>query len=222
MNLSKASDNQLSNIISHDIDCPTHLLSGVVTELLNRNLLEGLVNKCIMKRFRKIEIAVNVLGMPEEDIKQYCRMYFFTSIDKFIPGKSSFLFFAYMNTLGLLKDLETKVKAEKRKVYENIQSIDNERNENGESFVELFPASANVEREVIRKISLEEKMQLLNGLEKKTLILYTKGYSSKEIGEMLHKSRKVAARQINNALSKMCGRKTSISELDMRNAGKGA
>lgn len=221
MNWTKATNEQLSNIIAHDIDCPAHLLIGVVTELLNRNKLEGLVNKVIMKRFTKINIAVNVLGMPEEDIKQFCRMTLFASVEKFKPGKSSFLFFSYMRAVGELRDLENKVKAEKRKVYENIQSIDNQRNEEGETFAELLPTSINVEREVIRKVSLEEKMQLLNWLERKTLLLYMKGYSSTEIGRMINKSRKATARQINNGLSKMCGRKTSISELGMVNIGKG-
>ncbi|MEK3819668.1 sigma-70 family RNA polymerase sigma factor [Cytobacillus sp. FSL W8-0315] len=220
MDYSKATSEQLSDIVANDIDCPTHLLSGVVTELLNRNKFEGLITKTIIKRFKHTRIAIDVLGMPEEDIRQLCRMSLFTSIEKFTPGKSSFLFFAHMRMYSDLKDKENRVKAGKRKVYENIQSIDCQRNEKGESFVEIFPSTTNVEREVIRKLSLEESMQPLTRLERKTLLLYLKGYSSTEIGQMMDKSRKAVARQINNGLSKMCGYKTSIKELGMLNTGK--
>lgn len=216
-----ATDEQLKNIIKHDIDLPTHLLSGVVTEMLNRHLFDGLVKKVIMAHFHRIEIASKVLGIPEEDIFQFCKMKLFEAIPLFKQGKKPFIYFAFLKVRTDLKDYEGKVKAEKRKVYENIQSVDIP-NERGESFINLFRSTTNVEMEVIRKISLEEKMKDLTPLEKTTFQLYMKGFSGSEIGVMLNIARIKAARRINSALSKMSGQKITVKDLGIINVGKGA
>lgn len=221
MKWDKATDKQLQMIIRYDIDCPHSLLSGAVAEMLNRGLLDGLVKKTIMSQFNRIEIAVKVLKVAEEDIFQFCRMKIFESINKYKQGMKSFLYFAFVFLKSELKDLELKAKAEKRKVYVAIQSIDTKL-DSGDTFASILPGRCNVEKEVIRKISLEEKLRLLTDRESKCFLLYMEGYNGTEIAKRMNVTRRTAEKNINAALTKMSGKVTSIKKLGLMNYVMGA
>lgn len=221
MDWTKATDEQLKNIISNDKDCPTHLLSGVVTEMLNRNLLDRLAYRVIIKRFRRIEIAINVLKTTEEDLMQFCRMKIFESVNKYKQGLSCFLYLAFRYLISELRGLEVKAKAEKRKIYDSLLSSDAEM-ESGEFFINFFPSNMNVEREVIRKISLEEKLGPLSEQEKRTLLLYVKGYCMEEIAEIEHISKSGVSRRMKKITQKISGKEINLSNLGLSNYRKGA
>ncbi|MGM7719422.1 sigma-70 family RNA polymerase sigma factor [Metabacillus sp. Hm71] len=215
-----ATDEQLKTIITNDINCPTELLGGVVHEMLNRNLLDGLIKKAIIRRFNVIDIATKVLRIPDEDLFQNCRMEIVKVVKGFKQGYRPFSYYLAICLRTYLKDLENAAKAEMRKVYENIQSIDVVRNENGDTYAELFRSNMNVEREVIKKIMFEEKMNQLTPGEKQTFKLYLKGYSYREIGEMLSVSKAGICRRMEKATEKLCGKR--ISDLSIQNYKVGA
>jgi DNA-directed RNA polymerase specialized sigma subunit len=181
MDFSQATNTQLQTIIRFDKDCPTHLLSGVVTELLNRRLLDGLMKKAIMKRFTKIDIAVKVLKMEEEDLFQFCQMKIFESLHTFKPGLQTFVYFASLYLIGRLEHLETTVKAKKREIYNHLVSTESKE---GNTITTFIPSAVNVERTVINKIMIENSWNVLNETEKKAIVFELKGYERTEIAAM--------------------------------------
>lgn len=219
--LSKATDKQLITIIKSDYDCPIHLLDGVIQEMFKRNLFQGLIHHAINKKFRNIDIACRILKTTKEELYQIGNMTVFIALERYQTGRTSFAHFSHMLLLSAYRELEQKVKAEKRKVYEHIQSIDATRNEKGEPYSEILLSSDNVEKYVISKITWEEMTSVLSDAEKRALELYMKGYSFREIAKKENKVRTTIRKRFNQAMIKLTGKEVNLIELGIRNSKRG-
>jgi RNA polymerase sigma factor (sigma-70 family) len=198
MDYSNATDEQLKTIIRFDKDCPAHLLSGVVTEMMNRSLFEGLIKNAIIKRFTRIEIAASVLKMDEEDMFQYCQMTIFEALNTYVPGKQTFVYYAFLCLRSKLSHLEQQIKAEKRKVYEGLISTDDDTN-----ILSFLQSQSNVELTVVRKIMLEDGFSALREIEKNMITLEQQGYTQCEIAEMFGMNKRSGNVVLKRAYAKM-------------------
>ncbi|MEK5524125.1 sigma-70 family RNA polymerase sigma factor [Heyndrickxia sp. FSL W8-0423] len=183
MNISNATNAQLWTIISYDQDCPKHLLEQVVSEGFNRNLFDHLIKHLINKMFDRWH--------PERrysfyDLYQIGYIGIMVAIKNYQPGKGSFKTFAYMNIKSEFSHHIEKINSEKRKIYNDISSLDAQRQtDNEETFKDsVIDETENVEKKVIKKLYWEEQFEKLSQREKEVLMYFAEGYSLHEMAKI--------------------------------------
>jgi hypothetical protein len=117
----------------------------------------------------------------------YCGI--ITALNRWEPGKTGFKTFAYMNIRTEFTRTLEREATQKREINKYTTSYDVEL-ENGESYLSFFPSRANVEKEVIRKMEYEDKMEPLTIQERTIVELFIDGYEFKEINRNLFGSKR--------------------------------
>ncbi|EIJ79150.1 RNA polymerase sigma factor for flagellar operon [Bacillus methanolicus PB1] len=219
-----ATDEQLWNIIENDWHVPERHIDGLVTEALNRNLFDHLIKHLINKMFDRWD--------PERrynfsDLYQIGYIGIVQALKNYKVGKGSFKTFAYMNIKTEFVHHLEKINAEKRKLYENILSLDVQKHEDNDStFLDsLIDETKNPEKITINKLFLEEQFKKLSQREREILLYFTQGYSMHEIAKM-YKQNGAAwiSRQFHRGIAKInpSYQKTSLKDLGLVTGAKGA
>lgn len=211
MNYIKATNEQLKTIISSDHTIPTHLLGGVVEEMLNRNLFDPLIQRVIRVNFTSVPIACGVLHTTLEDMQQTAREEIWNGINLYQPGKSNFIYFAFLKLKSMFRDWEVRMKAEKRETLNQTISYETQTGENL-SLYDVLPTFENVEKKVVNRIMVQQWLSPLSEVEKEAFLLYAKGYSTKEIAEMKGLNKSGANRRLKRALKRLSGREMNLKE----------
>jgi RNA polymerase sigma factor (sigma-70 family) len=216
-----ATNDQLLTIIKDDIYCPTHLLSGVVDEMLKRNMFNNLIRKAIKRRFHLIEIACQKLCMNKEELLQILNIEIWERVAKYKQGKSPFGYFAYLAVYSKLRETERLFDFGRKKTLLYQSSMEMEVGEN-QRLEDCLPAKTNVEQMVIEKITFEEKISVLSPGEKDVFLLYVKGYSFTEIAEIIHLSKTGVNKRMKQALTKLSGKVINLKSLGINQYKVGA
>jgi RNA polymerase sigma factor (sigma-70 family) len=178
MNYETATKQQLMNIISYDKDLPTHLLGGVVEEMIIRGMWDGIIKYSAKKVYRNVPFVLNhILQMEIEDLIQIGNIEIARIVSTFKHGKKSFKDYAIMCLRGKFNVIRQYAETEKRSSDRNTSDIDD--------FTFLLQSSVNVESYVINKIMIEEVWGTLREVEKQMIILELQGYGREELSEML-------------------------------------
>lgn len=178
-----ATDEQLWTILSDDWHIPEQHIEGLVNEGLNRGLFDPLVKHLINKNFSR--------WSPERrynfyDLYQLGYIGVVVALKNYKPGKGSFKTFAYMKIKTEFKHHLYKLNSEKRKVYIDQLSLDVQRHEDNEgTFLDsLIDQQQNPEKVVLNKLFFEEALSKLTEHEKSILLLFSQGYSIREIARI--------------------------------------
>jgi RNA polymerase sigma factor (sigma-70 family) len=178
-----ASNDQLWNIIENDWYVPEQQIDGLVTEGLNRKLFDHLIKHLINKMFDRWdrERRYNFY-----DLYSLGYIGVVIALKNYKMGKGSFKTFAYLNIKSEFSHHINKIKANKRKLYDSVVSLDVQRHEdNVESFLEsLIDSSQDPEKIVLNKLYWEDEFQKISKLEKEILLLFANGYSMNEIARI--------------------------------------
>lgn len=204
MNYSIATDKQLKTIVNYDKGCSPHLLRGVVTEMLKRNLLDDLIYHIAMKLYRNVEVRLSCMNMDLEDLLQIGYMEIIKAAHNFKPGKSSFKSFAYMCIWSKLTKLARDSMSDTRKGEERKLSLDSFNEEVDDKTYIFLDTETNVERSVIRQMEWEEQMNKLLPRQREIIYYRLQGYSLRYLALNKYKvSGNVIHQQYKKALKKM-------------------
>jgi RNA polymerase sigma factor (sigma-70 family) len=210
---SKASNEQLWVIIRSDSECPLTLLEGVFREAVNRGMIEHFILSIIKKKGLASEKARMVLEMSHEDLIQLGYEGALKAIRDFQTGKgtfSSLLFLAISQAYG--------------KQFQYVESLKRQREEvsynstiSGENTMEyyLIDNRTNVEKTVIMKLYLEEKLSLLSPIQIETFQRFFIGYTYNEIAEQMNTKKSTVARRMEAALIRMTGKNINLAKLGL-------
>lgn len=192
MDYTKATNKQLWNIISSDIDCPTDLMSGVVHEVIERQGFHFLIKHLINRMFTRYS---RLRRFHYYDLYQVGYIGVVNALRSYQPGKASFKTFAFMMIRTEFDHLLAKDNSEKRKVYDGIISMDVQKHdENEESFVDnLIDEYQQVEQQVIKKDEWEYHMNKLDERERNIIELFCQGYTFNEMAEGIFEGLRHAA-----------------------------
>lgn len=175
-----ATDQELWNIIENDWDVPLEHIEGLVTESLNRKLFDHLIKHLINKMFNRY--------CPDRrynfyDLFSMGYIGVVVALKNYRIGKGSFKTFAYMNIKTEFLHHIEKTNSEKRKVYENIVSLDKKVHEDNESsFLDsLVDKTNDPEKIVINKLFWTDVFQKITPREKEVLIGFAQGFSMQEM-----------------------------------------
>jgi RNA polymerase sigma factor (sigma-70 family) len=216
-----ATNQQLQTIVKSDFNCPSSLLGKVTEEMIKRNLFNGLIVKMLNQRFSSLPMACEILSCEKEDLIQEGNTEIWKSVTKFKQGKSSFAYYCSIHLLSLFRDMEKAIKSGKREVVLSSCSIHTPIGEDL-TIEDVLVYGKNTENIVINKISLEEKLSVLNEKEKTTISLYAKGYCMDEIAEIEHISKSGVSRRMKKITKKLSGKEIDLSSLGLSNYRKGA
>jgi hypothetical protein len=180
-----ATDEQLETIFNSDDHCPNHLLVGVVEEMMKRDMFGGM----IMTKAKQLETKIN-----RGEVVQAAHIGIFQLAKIYKPGKLPFKNLCYIVIERRIKTLQQKRFYKNN--FANAQALQNE--------VPEIESSFNVERAVIRKVIIQEKLSRLSEKQRVIVDLFLKGYPLKWIGENVYNQDTSAIRyQFKLALQKM-------------------
>lgn len=199
-----ATKDQLLTIIKEDKDCPTHLLSGVVHQALNKGLFDKLIYWVFDNLFKNWRKVVARWNMENKDILSmgYCGV--LNALKRWKPGKASFKTFAYMNIRSEFVHQLDAENTQSRQIYKVTDSYDIPTSE-GLDLKEVIPSRRSVEREALRNISFQLNMKLLSSKEREVIHYFLQGYSLSEIAYQIYhfKSMTMVHRYFHRALEKI-------------------
>jgi RNA polymerase sigma factor (sigma-70 family) len=214
MDYLKATDKQLWNIMKYDKECPLRLMEGVFQESVKRGLIKSAIIQ-VIKRKKIGYVTNNEFNVTFDDFIQIGYEGALTAIKDYEPGRGYFINFLYNNishTIGLFFQ---KQKTQKRKgdvvSYQNTFSAD-EMIDSYETF--LIDYKASVEKIVMDKMALEEKLSVLTMEQRRIFDLFFVGYTLKEIKAMTNFSFRRVQGGLQGAFINMTGQK-----LDLRKIG---
>ena len=183
MDYSKATNKQLNNIINFDKDIPTHLLGGIVLEMVKRRLWDKIINYSANKAYHNADYVMkHILKIDNEDLIQIAHIELTEIVKTFKQGMRSFGSYAIMCLIGKFCVIRDYAEREKRQSDLNTSDIDDLplRIQNT-----VFQSSTNIENYVINKITIEDAWNVLKEVEKKLIILEQMGYTQEEAAEMV-------------------------------------
>jgi RNA polymerase sigma factor (sigma-70 family) len=212
MNYSKATKNQLWSILKADSDCPLPLLEGVFTEALQRGMIKQFIISIMKKKGLHLDKPKHILGMSHEDLIQLGYEAGFRGLKKFKPGKAAFLSFMYLCVSQTYDQQFNRLETGKRK-GEEVSYNKPISDEHTMEYYYLVDYQTNVEKTVINKILLEEKLTLCSPVQKETVLRYMAGYSRSEIAKQMNAKKNTVSSRIKKALYAMAGRNVNILSL---------
>jgi RNA polymerase sigma factor (sigma-70 family) len=178
-----AANEQLKNILAHDWDIPSKHFEGLINECLSRKLFDPLIKHLIHKFFPRWE---NERRYNFYDLYSIGYIGIVIAMKNYKPGKGSFKTFAYMNIQSEFAHHKAKIESDKRKVYENIVSLNVPKFDDSEehSFQDLLvDYTQDPEEFVIRKLFWIDKFSKLSERERTVLISFSQGYTMGEIAK---------------------------------------
>lgn len=143
-----------------------------------------------------IERIAKKYGMDFSDVEQIGAETLYKCCLRFQEqGESTFANYAIRNiqmqiqTEFRRRGEMVRIPDEKRKdIKHEYQSLDTPLGDTDETFASLLPSTVNVEKKVIRKITMEEKLETLKEIEREVILLKLNGKTEKEIAKKLGKS----------------------------------
>ncbi|CAH0186870.1 sigma-70 family RNA polymerase sigma factor [Peribacillus simplex] len=203
MKIHLATNKQLECIVKHDSDCSPSLLREVVEEMLNRNLFDSMINRCFQMVFGSIKRMNEVHSMELADFLQIGRTSVFEALEMFKPGKEkAFFSFAFLvikqKFIKCIKFLER----EKRDQRNEVREFETEE---GLNILDLMPSYINIEKYVIKKLTLENLLNKLTKRQRQIVDLFLQDYNFEEIAEILGSKGKGKSlnKTYNDAIKKM-------------------
>jgi RNA polymerase sigma factor (sigma-70 family) len=194
--LSRATNEQLVNILSHDSTIPKDLLADVLEEAINRGILQGVVINVITSLFPNLQQAQIKYKADLNDFIQLGYIGLLSAVKTFKPGKAGFLNCAFTPIKRKLIDYFKKFHMAKRDGEET--NIDSEI-----LMDRLLPASINVETQVIRRLEVEKILSLMTERTREISIYWMKGYDFAEISRMYGKSHSYARSRFYKEVNKI-------------------
>ncbi|MEH7392592.1 hypothetical protein [Bacillus sp. JJ1474] len=176
MNLTKASNQQLKNIIEWDEHCPTLLLYQIYEEAIKRDLYKYFIGGCLIKYFGTIQKAEIATKLSDDELKWYCYQKGFEALEKFEPGILPFTGLWGKYIKFAIRDLARDHRAQKRSA--EIVDIDHV------GHWVLPPANHNTEKTALNRIHIESLMDRLRDYEKEIVLKRFEGYTLLEIANM--------------------------------------
>ena len=174
MDYTKATDNQLKNIIEQDIGVPAHLLKGVYEEAMNRNLFRPKIVHLIIQRFGSAEKTERSTGLAVEDLLWICYERGYELIGRYELNKP---FSSLWNTVMINEILLAAQKHNALKRTANVYSLE-------DTHEWAIPGGNHTEPIALARIQIEHLMSQLTETEKEIVIKRYQGYSLREIGKM--------------------------------------
>jgi len=180
-----ATNEQLETVFNSDDQCPNNLLLGLVEEMMKRNMFEGMI----------ISMANKLMGSYNRDeVIQAAHIGIYQLAKRFKPKKLSFKQMCYISIERRIKTLLQKKYYKKN--FMNEQALMNE--------VPEMESSYNVEKQVIRKVTTQEKLSRLSVKQREIIEMFLQGYSLSWMGENVYNQDTSAVRyQFKLALQKM-------------------
>ncbi len=213
----KATNEQLWVIAKHDKECPTHLLIGVVNELIRRNEMEKFIYRVLLNLFKSIPAAEEFTFMAKEDLVQIGYEAAIESLHEFKQGYGTYTNYLYFVLTNKFKEVSRDLMADKRKTIKHTfsyQCTADKTEDTSKAYEYFLPDHRiSVEKEVIQKIMMEEKINLLTPKQTKVFLKYLKGYTLQEIADELGFHKTTIHKHLTRAIIKMAGRKINLSQL---------
>jgi RNA polymerase sigma factor (sigma-70 family) len=149
------------------------------------------------KTHEAVERIARKYGMDFEDVEQIAAETLYKCCLRFKEtGEATFAHYAITTiqqqiyTEFVRRGEMVRIPHEKRKdIKHEYTSLDLQLGDTEETFLGLLPSNFNVEKRVIRKITLEEKMNMLKENERKVIMMKINGKTEKEIAETLDRSK---------------------------------
>ncbi len=186
MNLSKATNKQLMSILRHDHSIPNDLLKQVLEEAINRGLLKGYAIDNINKFFGDVRPFLQQFNITMDDLIQIAYMAILKASDTFKEGKAGFTTWIALPIRGALHTFTRDNKAEKR--VAELVSINAPVHEEL-TLGDMLPSQISVEKQVIRKIRVEELLNKVDEQRREVVWLYMQGFTFGEIAKQMNISR---------------------------------
>jgi hypothetical protein len=181
----KATNEQLETIFNYEYNLPNHLLVGLVGEMISRKMFDGMI----------ISQAKRLMGSFDRDeVLQvaYIGLYQLAKIIK--NGKQSLKNMCFIVVERRLRGLQRKPYYKNN--FMNQQALQHE-------VPEMFDAM-DVEKTVIRKLSMQEQFSRLTDKQKNIICMFLEGFSLRWIGLNVYKQDTSAIRyQFKKALEAM-------------------
>lgn len=190
----KATNDQLDTIALYDKHLPTHLVGGLVEEMMNRKLWNGTIVFAARHVFKDTKgIMKYVLKIDREELFQIGNMVIAQSANSFVPGKSTLRTFMITCLKHKFTNMVRNARAVKRQGDEIAV----------EEEIQIFRSTANVEKQVINKIVIEEAWDVLRDIEKKAIQLELQGFTQYEIDDLLGLGKRSSHTLLNRAYAKL-------------------
>ena len=175
MDFTKATDEQIKNIIEEDVGIPTPLLKEVYEEAMKRNLFHSKIIYTIIKKFGTKENTERTTGLTIDDLVwiAYERGYEIIGRYKLTVPFAALWHTTIVNELSVII---TRANAQKRKG--NVYSME-------DTYEWKSVGGYNTEPIAINRIRIEKIMDKLTETEKEIVLKRYQGYTMREIGEML-------------------------------------
>jgi RNA polymerase sigma factor (sigma-70 family) len=211
----KATNEQLWVIVKHDKNCPTPLLVGVIHELIRRNELEKFICKVIINVYKSITAAEEFTFLTKEDLIQTGYEGTIEALQEYKQGHGTFMNYLHFVLMNKFKELSRELLADKRKAIFFTTSYHQEVKEGTSDSFEIFLSDnrINVEKEVIRKIMVEEKLNLLTPKQKQIFLAFLEGFTLQEIADKLGYHKSTIHGHLVKAIMKMAGKKINLHDI---------
>jgi RNA polymerase sigma factor (sigma-70 family) len=217
MDYTKASKEQIWTILKADADCPLPLMEGAFQEAVNRGMVRQFIKSVIAKRGINEETRYK-LHMDFEDLLQIGYIAALSAMNDYEPSKGTFtnlLFMKIHQAYGMLfKSINVKKRKGEEMSYQKLilgESINH--NETFEDF--LIDHKKSVEKIVIEKLELEERLSRCKPIQQETFKRYMLGYTLTEIAEQMNTKKATVQRRLKEALYKMSGQSINLSKLGL-------
>jgi RNA polymerase sigma factor (sigma-70 family) len=212
MDYSLATKNQLWTILKSDVECPLPLLEGAFTEALQRGMMKQFILSIMKKKGLHLDKPKHLLGMSHDDFIQLGYEAAYQALKKFKPGKAAYLSFVYLCVTQAYDQQFNRLETGKRK-GEEVSYNKTISDENTMEYYYLVDHQTNVEKQVITKIRLEEKLNLLNPTQRETMLLYFAGYSYSEIAKKTNVKKTAIRERMRASFIKMTGHSVNLLKL---------
>lgn len=199
--MDKATNQQIMNILKYDNSIPNDLLKIVVVEALNRKLLEGHV-KTLINSFFGYTNKFYVYNVSYEDVMQEVYITILKVMKSFKGGAVGFIYCFPKAVKRMLIDFVRNKKAQKNTT---IKVSIHEPIVEGFTLEEILSSKANVEKYVIRKLDLQERLERLDEQEKKMILMYANGFNISEIGRRMDMQKLQSNRLFHRSIKIMRG-----------------
>jgi RNA polymerase sigma factor (sigma-70 family) len=188
-------------------------MRGVFQEAVSRGMIKQFILSVMKKKRLFSEKVRKILDMTTEDLIQVGYEGALKAIKGFQPGKGTFSNLLYV-TVSQAYGLQFQyAETEKRKRDE--VSYDKGISEENTMEYYLVDQRTNVEKTVITRMMLEEKLSLLSSIQRETFQRFFVGYTYSEIGEQMGAHKSTVARRMEAALIRMCGQKINLAKLGL-------
>lgn len=212
MRLELATNKQLKTIMNYDRECSANLMKKVVTEMLERGMLEKWVVYLSKPFFGNMKKGQVKLWLEDSDVIQLGYIGIWKALEKYEEGKSSFSTFSRYYIYSEWQNHFNKFNSQKRTMDRECFSLDMLVDDDGKTMNDFITISKNVEKAVLMKVHFESQMELLTPLQKSAILGYLQGYENKETAKELNVQRQSVDRAFHRAVEKMGGERISLRE----------